>query len=360
MKVRFCSPSRVNAGYSEIGRIVASQVISAGHELSFVEIPLLPSEEEATAPGATAARSAEDTGTPDINIVNMIPPLYSAFSLPGTRNIGYAMFEADSLPAGWAAHCNRMDAIWVPSDWLRQVFTASGVTVPISVVGPHAEPTSTDTPSSGPFRLFSMFQWSARKNPINMLRAYCAAFDGNRETVLTMKINAGNNAQSASLVQEAINNAMSRTRARQRMPRIEVATNEFSVEQLALLHASSHAYISLSHSEAWGQPAWDATIAGKPVIHTGWSSPMEYLHAQGLVRHNMAPVYGMEDFAPYYHIGMNWAEPHLDDAVAKLRDLYASHEKWANTALEHREKTLERFSLSRRVQIIERALQAAR
>ena len=32
-------------------------------------------------------------------------------------------------------------------------------------------------PSAGPFRLLSMFQWSGRKNPVNLLRAYCAMPD---------------------------------------------------------------------------------------------------------------------------------------------------------------------------------------
>ena len=51
----------------------------------------------------------------------------------GTRRIGCTIFETDRLPAGWARECNRMDEVWVPSEFNRGTFAASGVDATASV-----------------------------------------------------------------------------------------------------------------------------------------------------------------------------------------------------------------------------------
>lgn len=357
MKVRFCSPVRSHMGYAELGRIVINQLLAGGFDVSVVEIPVQTSDADFGPLGAQAERLIGHAGPVDVNIVNMIPPRFAEYRLAGARNIGYTMFEADRIPDNWVAQCNQMDALWVPAQWVREVFISSGVVVPVSVVGVDATPTPVSAPRDGPFRLFSMFQWSARKNPINMLRAYCAAFDGHDDTVLTLKVHRhADPVQSAAFVQNAINASLSRTRPRRRLPRIEIATEFFSTQKIRQLHADSHAYLSLSHAEGWGLPPWEATLAGKPVIHTGWSAPTEFIHPQGLVRCNLSPVYGMEEFVPFYDMGMNWAEPHLDDAVEKLRHLHANYRQWTQASLVHRDAVNEQFSLARRVQQLQQAM----
>src|SRR5205085_6451780 len=72
---------------------------------------------------------------PEINVVNMIPAHFARNRVAGARNVGCTMFETDRLPPDWVAQCNAMDAIWVPSEGVRDMFVASGVRVPVSVVG---------------------------------------------------------------------------------------------------------------------------------------------------------------------------------------------------------------------------------
>jgi len=357
MKIRFCSPVKSHMGYAELGRIVINQLVHAGFDVTVVEIPIQGSDADFGELGAQAERLIGSADSAEVNIVNMIPPRFEQYRLAGARNIGYTMFESDSIPGEWVEQCNRMDALWVPSEWVKGVFAASGVVVPISVVGVNAIPTPATAPDSGPFRLLSIFQWSARKNPVNLIRAYCAAFDGNTDTVLTIKAHRDTDPkQSAVFVQNAVNFCLSRIKPRKSIPRIEIATEFFSTRQIQKLHADSHAYVSLSHAEGWGLPAWEATLAGKPVIHTGWSSPTEFVHRQGQLSYNLSPVYGMEDFVRFYDMGMNWAEPHLDDAVAKLRDLHANYAAWTRNSLAQRQLASDKFSLDRRVEQIKAAI----
>ena len=48
--------------------------------------------------------------------------------------VGRTMFEADQLPQHLVEHCNLFDEIWVPSEFNRQTFAASGVKVPIFIL----------------------------------------------------------------------------------------------------------------------------------------------------------------------------------------------------------------------------------
>ena len=228
MKVRFCSPVKSHMGYAELGRIVINQLVQAGFDVTVVEIPLQGSAADFGELGAQAERLIGNADSADVNIVNMIPPLFERYRLPGARNIGYTTFESDRIPAAWVGQCNQMDAIWVQAEWVRDVFAASGVVVPISVVGVDAIQRPAHPPADGPFRLLSVFQWSARKNPVNLIRAYCAAFDGNKDTVLTLKTHRGTDpGESAKFVRNAIGQCLSLSRASRAMPRIEVATNFF-------------------------------------------------------------------------------------------------------------------------------------
>ena len=89
---------------------------------------------------------------------------------------------------------------------------------------------------------------------------------------------------------------------------------------------------------------------------SGWSSPTEFVHPQGLVESHGSPPYGMQDFVPLYDQGMLWGEPHLDDAIARLRDLRANYDRWFRTSREHRNVINNRYSLERRVAQVQAAL----
>jgi hypothetical protein len=357
MRVRFCSPIRSRMGFAELGRVLVNQLVRAGHQVTVKELDVQGAPGDYGPLGAQAERLLGDDPKAEVNIVNMLPAQFAPHRLAGARNIGYSMWEADRLPEEWVAACNAMDAIWVPSQWSVGVYQSSGVTVPVHVVGVDAAPTPVGVPPPGPMRLLSVFRWSARKNPAGLLRAYFAAFDGDPEVVLTLKVHRKNDAAaSREFVNTAIGQLAGRVRPRRFLPRIELSTELFSDAQMRELHASCHAYVSLAHGEGWGLGAWDATLAGKPVIHTGWSSPVEFVHPQGLVEASTSPTFGMQEFVPLYDQTMNWGEPQLDDAIAKLRDLKANYERWNRTSREHRNVINNRYSLERRVAQLQAAL----
>lgn len=360
MRIRFCSPIRSHSGYAELGRILVNQCLRAGHELGLEEIPVFLSAGDFGPLATQALARAGAVAAPELNVVNMIPAKFAQYRVEGARNIGCTMFEADRLPADWVAQCNAMDAIWVPSQWVREMFLSSGVRVPVSVVGVDASAAPWQAPpADGAFRLLSIFEWSERKNPVGLLRAYCAAFDGDEQSLLTLKVGRfPDPARTLDFAQKAVGAALAGIKPARRLPRIELAPHVLSSSQIRQLHERSHAYFSLAHAEGWGLPPWEATLAGRPVVHTDWSSPREFLHPQGRVACNLAPVYGMNEFVPFYDAGMNWAEPHLDDAIAKLRALRSNYAAWREAARGHREEILARYSLEARIAQLQAALAA--
>jgi hypothetical protein len=360
MKIRVCTPLRSHMGYAELGRMLVDQLLQAGHEVGTTEIAVQSSDADFGPLAAQAIGLRNRLASADVNIVNMIAPLFERYLLPGACNIGYTMFEADRLPDDWVARCNRMDAIWVPAEWVRRMFIASGVTVPVSVVGLATRPTAPAPVPAGPFRLLSVFQWSARKNPVGLLRAFCAAFDGDEGVVLTLKTHRDEDpARNSAFVRNAVGQIMSRMRARRALPRVEIATDFYSAERMQQLQAASHAVVSLAHAEGWALPAWEASLAGRPVVHTGWSSPVEFVHPAGQVRHQLAPVFGMEDFVSFYDIGMRWADPDLDHAVDLFRALREDFGGWRERALAHRDVLHARYAPAARIAQLQSALELA-
>ncbi|MFT3807053.1 hypothetical protein [Arenimonas sp.] len=359
MKVRFCSPVRSHIGYGELGRILVHQLLQAGVDVSVAPIRMGEANLDFGPLGAQAQARTLQVDRVDVNIVSMVPQMFARFRDPAAKNIGYTMFETDRLPPEWVVECNRMDAIWVPSEWGRQSFLASGVSVPIHVVGVHAEAREPALePVEGPFRLLSMFDWQPRKNPTGLLRAYCAAFHRRKDTVLVLKAGHGGGSagDSERQLQAAVASICNNIGPAADLPRIELASGLLSSEQVQRMHAGAHAYLSLSHGEGWGLPAWDSALLGKPVLHTGWSAPTEFLPDASCIAYRMAPVYGMHPLMPFHDGSMRWADPDLDDAIDKLRELEANYSVRADAAREHCRGLRERYSLPRRLEQLRAAL----
>lgn len=49
------------------------------------------------------------------------------FSKRRSYHIGRTMFETDRIPKGWAAKMNKMDEVWVPSEFMKSIFEKGGV-----------------------------------------------------------------------------------------------------------------------------------------------------------------------------------------------------------------------------------------
>ncbi len=231
----------------------------------------------------------------------------------GKRIIGYWAWELPRLPSDWLAGFAYVDEIWVPSR-----FTAAAVAAPnrkpVRVV-PHPVP-PLDLPGTrddGVFRVFTAFNMAssfARKNPLATVDAFRRAFPEPGGAELTL----------------ICNHPEARPDLWQQLNRHSGAGITLIGETVArsrFLHylAEADAVLSLHRAEGFGLLCAEAMRAGKPVIATAWSGPLDFLTGDNSlpVDYRLGPAVDAQH--TYHHPSMRWAEPDIAHAAAQLQRL---------------------------------------
>jgi glycosyltransferase involved in cell wall biosynthesis len=266
-------------------------------------------------------------------VAHLVPEHY-----PGVREeigdgplFGHTVWETDRLPGHWPALLNETDRVIVPSSWNRQVFAASGVHVPISVV-PHVacrpwpgDRGETLTLPDDVVVFYTIARWDTRKAPWLTVEAFLEAFTVDDPVALVVKTRPDDRVRSlgrwASCRTIGLQVA-SLLPAHPRPPRLLLEMHDdWSDARIAGLHTRGDCYISLSRGEGWGLGAFDACAYGNPVVATGWGGPLAYLdrEAAWLVDYDLVPV---EHETPRsYSPDQRWAQPDVEQAAAFLREI---------------------------------------
>jgi GT2 family glycosyltransferase len=244
----------------------------------------------------------------------------------GRYKIGFTMLEVDGFPREWVKQANRMDEVWVPSEFNRQGFLASGLERPI-----HVMPLGIDTayfhPGGAAFRnpgdelvFLALFEWGERKEPALLLRAWNDVFSAKEPVRLLCKIV---NRDPELHVKHEIR----RLRLRPDGGKISYLFNyDFPHYQLGALYRSADAFISVSRGEGWNMPLMEAMACGLPAIATDWGAHQQFVHpgiAYPLRVRRLVPA---EAKCPYYR-GFQWADPDPEHLRWLLRQVYENHDE---------------------------------
>lgn len=286
----------------------------------------LPTNDFAAAPADQRSLFTTSTGH-DTVLAHSMPLSWSRIRQlrsPG-RFIGQTVWEADSIPRRWHAELAAADEIWVPTRWNADVLRRSGLTVPIRVV-PHAiESTPASAPpmtwSSDRFKFLTISAWEWRKRPDLLLHAYLRAFNADDPVTLVIKTGGGVVAWSGErlIEQHTWWQVMNIVRQYPNPADVVLITDQWSDAQMAGLIDSADCYLSLTSVEGWGLGAFDAAVAGTPVIITGYGGQMEWLGADhtGLVPFEMVPADHPD--TTMFEPGMTWALADVDAAAQLMR-----------------------------------------
>ncbi len=270
----------------------------------------------------------------DIRILHLTPQNYEKLIKPGKYNIGYCAWETDMLPKHWNKMIKRLDEVWVPSEHNKEVFERCGITIPVCVM-PHPFETdieqqdTTDSlvanVDSNDFVFYSIFQWTERKNPLGLLKAYLTEFKRDEKVALVIKtyLMNPNNSQEGENIKKSIQE-IKRKLWLPSYPKVLLISSLLSSAQINALHTEGDCYLSLHRCEGFGIPLADAMLAGNPVITTGYGGQIDFMESQSLVDFIMTPVYGM----PWdlYTGEMNWAQPDILHARRRMRGLFENQE----------------------------------
>ncbi|HEY6928905.1 MAG TPA: glycosyltransferase [Thermoanaerobaculia bacterium] len=239
----------------------------------------------------------------------------------GRRRAGFTMIEVDGFPRDWVRPANRMDEVWVPSEFNRQGFLNSGLKrpiykIPLGVDPNYFHPGIRGYPNPlGEYVFLSNFEWGERKEPWMLIRVFNQTFSSREPVRLVCKIFNRDGLLS-------IRDEIRRLRLRDSGGKVSFIFNrEFPHYQLGSFYRSADCYISAGRGEGWDMPLMEAMSCGLPTIATQWGAHTEYVNESICFPLRSRQLIPADARCPYYE-GFSWADPDPDHLRFLMRYVF--------------------------------------
>lgn len=298
------------------------------------------------------------------------PPLFSTLPCPPTvyQNfkavIGRTMFETDRVNPEHVNRCNKMDYVWVPTEFHVSTFIESGVdpskvvkiVQPIDVkfydpleytpldlasIGTLVLGAPTQNTNSNKFSFLSIFKWEYRKGWDVLLKSYLLEFSGVDEVVLYLLTNPYHSDRDFGnkIVEFVENSGISKPV--NGWASIYVIDSHIPQIDFPRIYKAADAFVLPSRGEGWGRPIVEAMAMSLPVIATNWSGPTEYLTEENSYP---LPVERMSEVKEGPFKGHLWAEPSVSELQVLMRHVMNNVEEATARGNKAREDMIKRFS----------------
>ena len=238
----------------------------------------------------------------------------------GPYKIGFTMLEVSGIPAEWVRQANLMDEVWVPTEFNRETFSASGVRVPI-----HVMPLGVDTnyfnpwiasyPICDDYKFLAVFEWGERKAPEMLIKTFNETFSADEPVLLLCKANCTDPSVDVRQIINSLNLSASGGR-------VEFIMSKYSpYYQLGSLYRSTDCFVLTSRGEGWGMPILEAMACGLPTISTYWSAPTAFMTEANSFPLQVKRLINAVAKCPYY-AGLKWADPDPEHLRHLLRYVF--------------------------------------
>ena len=232
----------------------------------------------------------------------------------------HTMFDADFLPPSWAHMLNKSGAVWVPSEWCKEVFRNSGVNRPIFVAGYGVDPGDfpfadrsalADRPVTF---LHTALAWGDRKNALMVVKAWHRLGFKSDQARLILKFNQG---------------AIGKVNLKG-MDNVHCLKNDLSDREWPLLFQQADCMVYPSSGEGFGLMPLEFAGTGGLALVTDYSGMTEYCHDVPMLQVNVKRIVPATLYNNIYDSEGRWAEPDLDDLCDKMRWIVENRETaWA-------------------------------
>jgi glycosyltransferase involved in cell wall biosynthesis len=301
-----------------------------------------------------------DAGPYPIGVVNLTPDIFPNIKFEGVaKKVGCTIFETDGVPQHWVKYCNRMDELWVPSQFNVETFSRSGVdpqkirVVPIPVDTNFFTPQKEklDVEGQKKFTFLYTFAFNWRKGFDLLLEAYLKEFSSSDEVSLILKVY-----EDQGVKQDEIKELILRSVAdkidltRKDLPHYAIIDKPLGQEDLRKLYNACDLYISTDRANGWGMPCMEVMAMGKPAATIDWSGSTEFMKQNNslLIKPTgrLIPVDGrLVGIRPVLYSGQKWAEVSVDEVRRVMRSAFGNPEMLKAIAERGTKDIRENFSI---------------
>ncbi len=309
------------------------------------------------------------TGPADVAVAHLNPDGWTLFQGEQRAEferarvtIGLWVWEMDRIPESWRANFGEVDAIWTPSAYCAEVFSAA-TDRPVHVI-PHVVAVAPPRPPAAAAALsalgvpehgrvvlyaFDGASYIVRKNPYALIRAFAASGLEARGWTLVLKIkNLFDAPAEAQRLLEAVGAASA----------VVLIAQALSREEMSALLSRAAIYASPHCSEGFGLTIAEAMAMGKAVVATDFGGSRDFLDAScGFP--TPAHIRVLERNHGHYTRGGRWAQ--VDEAaLARNLALAAAALERGDESMGRRarERIAERLSPEAVAQAMQRSLEA--
>ena len=272
----------------------------------------------------------------DFGIIHCTPDLWPSllkkkkYVIEDKAMVEYCTWETSQIPDYWVECINEsVWELWVSSTYNKEACERSGVTKTIRVV-PHVYLPPTPIIRNrinlnDPIRytFYTIGEMNARKSILDVVSVFCKTFTAKDSVRLIVKTHYKDYTSKSIRVCEDQIAAVAEQFPDS--PPVIVLATPLTCQQITALHTIGDCYVSLSKSEGFGLPIFDAFHMGKAIIATGYGGHMDYLGKDfpGLVNYELVPTEGMAGYAGFeYKNGKHeWAQPNLEHASELMRKI---------------------------------------
>jgi glycosyltransferase involved in cell wall biosynthesis len=237
------------------------------------------------------AMERQPIGEKDFIFIEHLTPENFYIDPRASYHIAYTPFETDAMPGPWLLPLRGMDEVWVPSQHNKDAYIKAGLRNKRIEVIPHGVDIEKYNPNitplqynRGAFNFGSVFDWSERKNPIALIRAYFNAFFRGEDVTLTIRtfwrfpIEATKEYVSAE-VQKIKDGYSGRTE----FPKILFWYETMNEDMVPNFYRSFNAFVLPTRGEGFGLPLLEAMACGVPTIGPEWGGSREFMNPDNSV-----------------------------------------------------------------------------